>query len=836
MGRSGTLGDTNGDGWPDLIVDATHVRGSSAGPLPQTAVELGPADGRSRSSYAASSATGDLNGDGRDEIVLSDPGHPGGGVTGAGEVHIIPGSFSGPNVAARQILHQGLLVGAATDDEPAPTVAGVAEADDGFGTALAIGDFDGDGYDDLAIGTPAEDVGSLVDAGAVNVLYGSPNGPDGDGDQIITQAGAIAGVPEAGDLFGAALVSADFDRDGYDDLAIGAPGESVGDDPSGVEAGMVLVLRGSPDGLGPDDQEMITQAGEMPGEIEAGNHLGAALATGDPDGDGVPDLVIGLPGKDLLSGGVVVADAGAVLAVKSLRSGFTPVGSWLLHQSGPLAGVAESGDLLGLHLALADLDGDRRDDLLIGVPDEGLSGPAEGLVHVVPGTYVGLEGYGNFWFDQADAGLGVGQPGDRFGSTLLVAHLDNRAGVDVGIGSPGRGTGLVVPGHMGFLTPKDTVWPGPFVLGDDPGLEAVRWLAQQLEASGYDVSVSAHAQDEGEIFTYDSTDRLLPASNQKVITAIGAFELLPDNFRFTTTVDIDRHRNLVINGGGDPTLTTADLAFLASQIVNSVDVPFINNIIVNGSRYGMNRLAPGVHPANMPQWTGPLSTFIVNDNRHRADLSFLSWPEIGNAQLLAAELEARGLDVRGGSYVAAAPIVEEEVARDVSVDRDALLLRMLLFSDNEIADSLVREMGYRASGIGTMETGKQAISNALADFGVDLSIDGDGSGLSYTNGVSAGEYTQLLENIRSRDWFPTFYYSLPIAGVSGTLGGRLGGWLTAGKLRAKTGSLFVSRALSGYTDTPDVRLVTFSVVVNGNNASSTTATIDQMVTILSGLG
>ena len=64
-----------------------------------------------------------------------------------------------------------------------------AEADDSFGYVMAAGDFDGDGFEDLAVGVVAEDVGSLTAAGAVNVIYGTSAGLSATGNQYWTQAG-----------------------------------------------------------------------------------------------------------------------------------------------------------------------------------------------------------------------------------------------------------------------------------------------------------------------------------------------------------------------------------------------------------------------------------------------------------------------------------------------------------------------------------------------------------------------------------------------------------------------------------------------------------------------
>jgi hypothetical protein len=125
------------------------------------------------------------------------------------------------------------------------------EAGDRFGWALTTGRFDSDFVDDLAVGSPGEDVGAIVDAGIVQVIYNSTSGPVFSTAQLWIQgSGGIPDAAEQGDQFGYALSAWNYGRDDRSDLAIGAPFEDL---PSGgvsqTDAGAVVVIYGTAAGL-----------------------------------------------------------------------------------------------------------------------------------------------------------------------------------------------------------------------------------------------------------------------------------------------------------------------------------------------------------------------------------------------------------------------------------------------------------------------------------------------------------------------------------------------------------------------------------------------------------
>src|SRR4051812_39958998 len=190
-------------------------------------------------------------------------------------------------------------------------------------------DFNGDGYDDFAVGAPSEGVGSTLQAGVVHVLYGSNTGLVSLGSQLFVEGTAgILGVPEANDHFGAALASGDFNNDGYGDLAIGVPGEDlVAHGANQQDAGIVMILHGSPTGLHATQPNFVQGIDYGDG---SGAQFGAALVADDwlnprkkngIGNDGLTDLAVGAPGADVVHafGGQLFTAANDRVVVKEIH-------------------------------------------------------------------------------------------------------------------------------------------------------------------------------------------------------------------------------------------------------------------------------------------------------------------------------------------------------------------------------------------------------------------------------------------------------------------------------------------------------------------------------------
>lgn len=240
--------------------------------------------------FGCSLVAGDFNGDNRDDLVIGVCGETVGGVTGAGGMHVLYRSATGGLVPEPKLWHVANL-----------GIPATAEVDDRFGGVLAVGKFNDDKFDDLAVGVPHKTVNGAAEAGAVYVLYGSSAGLVTANAQVWHQNSevgneAIEDEAQEDDRFGFALAAGDFNGDGRDDLAIGVPSEDVD---NANAAGAVNVLYGSPSGLSAAKNQFWFQGktdayGTIAAAPHAGAEFGRVLAAGNFNGSPA-DLVVGAP-------------------------------------------------------------------------------------------------------------------------------------------------------------------------------------------------------------------------------------------------------------------------------------------------------------------------------------------------------------------------------------------------------------------------------------------------------------------------------------------------------------------------------------------------------------
>ncbi len=428
-----------GDGSDGPDAGAVIVRtGDSSGPSGQPMV-LKP--GGPGGEFGTSWDCGDFDDDGFDDLAIGAPSAN----NGAGRIHIFAGSSSG-------LSEPGIAYDASSSGFP-----GAKEGGDLLGWALASGDFNGDGHDDLAVGAPGEDVAGIVDIGAVTILYGSSSGLSTAGNVFSQRTSGVAGAGEAGDYFGFSLESLDANGDGIDDLAVGIPYEDVG---SQVDAGSVQLLLGTGSGLGFAGDRLWSQATSgIRGSAEGGDLFGYDLSAADTDQDGRDDLVVGVPGEDVGA----VEDAGYVMLIRGGAAGLTATFDRGWHQgSTGVVGTPESGDLFGENVAAADFGGDGFVDIAVGTPGEGV-GQTQGS-----GSVIVLSG-GLFYFYDARSSTsitqsfpgvpGIPESGDGFGAFVGAGDLDDDGIVDLAIGSPGEDiSGSPDAGYVVLMSLVDWDW------------------------------------------------------------------------------------------------------------------------------------------------------------------------------------------------------------------------------------------------------------------------------------------------------------------------------------------------------------------------------------------
>ncbi|MCH7232151.1 VCBS repeat-containing protein [Glycomyces sp. L485] len=265
-------------------------------------------------------------------------------------------------------------------------------------------DFDGDGVADLAIGDPDATVSGAARSGSVHIAFGN-----GD-TQTITQLGVSDNDNAAGDRFGHALASTDWNGDGCSDLFIGVPFENWANNTK-ADAGVIVYIPGSPSGLDQATAETWNQATfGTSAASEPGDQFGHSLTAGTMI-NGTPYLVAGAPGESIGT----IAKAGMVIYS-------TPTHAVNIHQdSTGVPGVAETGDLYGFALSSSPTS------FTVAAPGEAIgdlknAGMVQAFVHNAAESIPSLLG----GIHQDTEGIsGAAESGDLFG--YAVAMVDYTA-------------------------------------------------------------------------------------------------------------------------------------------------------------------------------------------------------------------------------------------------------------------------------------------------------------------------------------------------------------------------------------------------------------------------
>lgn len=326
--------------------------------------------------------------------------------------------------------------------------------------------------------------------------------------------------------------------------------------------------------------------------------------------------------------------------------------------------------------------------------------------------------------------------------------------------------------------------------------------------SGHAIGVSV-AHGGRPLYRYADKPKRVPASNQKMLLSMAAFDHLgPDSFVETTARATRLSKgivrgNLWLFGRGDPTLTGGgaygkSLPFRPariSQLVERIKAAGVRRVTgrVMGSTgyFARDWHAPG--------WGASFSTYYValptaltfEGNTHNG--RHVRNPEWRAARSLTRRLEAKGIRVGGKPGAGTPPDVTVPVAEVRSAPLSELLTYTNRNSSNFFAEVIGKRLGAQVrKPLGTISKGARVIARWTAHHGVEA-VARDSSGLSYENRVSPRGLVHLLEVAERRPWGPAFHRSLPVPG-QGTLDDRLEGV----KMRAKTGTLDGVSALSGW--------------------------------------
>ncbi len=363
------------------------------------------------------SALGDLDGDGVGDLAVGAYLDDDGG-TDRGAVYVLFMQTDGTVKSFQKI------------SDTAGSFTGTLDDGDLFGVSVAaLGDLDGDGVIDLAVGADYDDDGG-ADRGAVYVLFMQTDGTVKSFQKISDTEGSFTATLDNIDYFGRSLAAlGDLDGDGVADLAVGA----CADDDGGYDHGAVYVLFMKTDGTVKSFQKISDTEGNFTATLSYSNTIGTSVsALGDLDGDGVADLAMGAPEDD--DGG---QDRGSVYILFMKTDGTVKSYQKISDTAGNFTGDLNNGDFFGISVsALGDLDGDGVSDLAVGAYGENNGGADRGAVYVLFMQNDGVVKSYQKISDTAGSFTATLDDSDRFGlSVAALGDLDGDGVADLAVGA-----------------------------------------------------------------------------------------------------------------------------------------------------------------------------------------------------------------------------------------------------------------------------------------------------------------------------------------------------------------------------------------------------------------
>jgi D-alanyl-D-alanine carboxypeptidase/D-alanyl-D-alanine-endopeptidase (penicillin-binding protein 4) len=376
-------------------------------------------------------------------------------------------------------------------------------------------------------------------------------------------------------------------------------------------------------------------------------------------------------------------------------------------------------------------------------------------------------------------------------------------------------------------------------------------LKRQMRGAGaYSGALVVDATTGKTLFAWKSGVPRVLASNTKLFTTAAALDRFGLDGRFTTEVLADSAMNssgvvagdVWLRGGGDPAFGT--LAYVRRHYGASASS--VEHLVDQLDTLGLTAIRGGVHGDESAfdavrgvrdsgygtsPWVGPLSALTLN---HGYDShGFQSNPATYARSVFRKTLKADGISPGHAAARSAAPSNAVVLASVESPPVSTLVRLTNKDSDNFFAETLVKDIGRDASGVGTTSAGVRAVRVFASSVGARVSL-ADGSGLDRGNRAAPRDVVRLLMAERSREAYDAFFASLPVAGVDGTIHDRMRSGPAKRRCRAKTGSLIGVSALSGYCTTVSGREIVFSFLMNGISTSYARRVQDRMAQAIAG--
>lgn len=339
--------------------------------------------------------------------------------------------------------------------------------------------------------------------------------------------------------------------------------------------------------------------------------------------------------------------------------------------------------------------------------------------------------------------------------------------------------------------------------------------------SGAVVDVATNAT----VWSRNGTTVRMPASTNKLVTAANVLTVLGPDARFTTEVRTGTAPDrVVLVGSGDPSLSSAGLDTMARKTASVLLAQAVTaaRVYVDDDVFPTPTLAHGWKSSYVPSSITPVRG-LVRDQRNDSDTS------ADAGRYFRDRLKAYGVTAAGYYGRADAAATSTRITSATGQPVSTMVSRMLLVSDNEIAEALHKQVGIALERGASWEGAKVAQAEALGVQRLTVGDLYDGSGLSRADRISALQLARVVDrgldpNLQERLWPMQSAAAMPTAGRTGTLASRFAtaqSRCAVGKVWAKTGTLSDVVALAGFTKGADGRLKAFAFLVNGKDSSTT---------------